>query len=78
VRQWVKKELLEIEYIPTEDNISDIFTKPLARPRFEEIRETEGFAKRDEEEYQVGLHATRYWRSGHSGVPRSLRIAETG
>jgi hypothetical protein len=38
IRHWVKKGLLKIEYVPTEDNISDIFTKPLARPRFEKLR----------------------------------------
>jgi hypothetical protein len=39
IRHWVKKDLLKIEYVPTEDNISDIFTKPLARPRFEKLRD---------------------------------------
>ena len=38
IRHWAKKELLKIEYVPTEDNVADIFTKPLARPRFEKLR----------------------------------------
>ena len=35
VRDWVQKKIIEIVKVPTEENISDILTKSLARPRHE-------------------------------------------
>jgi hypothetical protein len=31
---------IQIQYVPTAQNIADIFTKPLQAPRFRELRET--------------------------------------
>jgi hypothetical protein len=35
VRDWVQRKIIEIVKVPTEENISDILTKSLARPRHE-------------------------------------------
>ena len=34
----LENKLLEIKYVPTDENIVDIFTKPLSRPLFEKFR----------------------------------------
>jgi len=34
IREAIEDKKIEIEYVPTEENIADIFTKALARPRF--------------------------------------------
>ena len=40
--------MIKMEYIPTQENVADVFTKALARPRFKEfvkgleLRELEG------------------------------------
>jgi hypothetical protein len=38
VRAHVKNSTFELRYCPTEDNVADIFTKPLPRPRFQKLR----------------------------------------
>ena len=35
VRDYVTRNLMKFQYIPTEDNISDIFTKPLEKTIFQ-------------------------------------------
>jgi len=35
IREAVKDEKILMTYIPTDENLSDIFTKALARPKFE-------------------------------------------
>jgi hypothetical protein len=35
VREAVESKAIHVEYIPTDDNLVDLFTKPLARPKFE-------------------------------------------
>ena len=34
IREVVKEEKIKVTYIPTEENIADIFTKVLARPKY--------------------------------------------
>jgi hypothetical protein len=38
VRSLVQSGILKLQYCPTEDNIADIFTKALPRPRFTKLR----------------------------------------
>ena len=34
IRQLIQDEVPSLEYLPTEEHVADIFTKPLASPRF--------------------------------------------
>ena len=34
IREAIEDKKIEIEYVLTEENVADIFTKALARPRF--------------------------------------------
>ena len=38
IRSALKDHIIELDYVPTSDNIADIFTKALARPTFERLR----------------------------------------
>ena len=44
VREQQEKGVLDISYIHTDEQIADIFTKPLLRPRFEKLRDLIGVA----------------------------------
>jgi hypothetical protein len=35
IREAVENSKINMQYIPTNDNIADIFTKPLAKAKFE-------------------------------------------
>ena len=39
IREAVEDNIIRMEYIPTQENIADIFTKVLARPKFKEFVE---------------------------------------
>ncbi len=39
VREMVARGLVTLEYVPSEDNLADILTKPLAPARFEALME---------------------------------------
>ena len=34
IREMVKEEKIKVTYIPTDENVADIFTKVLARPKY--------------------------------------------
>ena len=38
IRDHVLNNVVELEFVPTEDQLADIFTKPLSQDRFEKIR----------------------------------------
>lgn len=38
IRELVEQMQVRAEFVPTEENVADILTKPLARPRFEKLR----------------------------------------
>ena len=38
VKGYVEREDIELEYVPTDQNIADLYTKPLARSKFEYFR----------------------------------------
>ena len=38
-------EQITLDYVPTEHNIADLFTKPLPRPRFEILRDAIGLVQ---------------------------------
>jgi hypothetical protein len=44
VREQQEKGVLDISYIRTDEQLADIFTKPLPRPRFEKLRDLIGVA----------------------------------
>ena len=44
IREALENKLLEIKYVPTDENIADIFTKPLSRPLFEKFRKMLGLS----------------------------------
>ena len=44
IREALENKLLEIKYVPTDENIVDMFTKPLSRPIFEKFREMLGLS----------------------------------
>jgi hypothetical protein len=48
IREAVQNQVLETRRVDTEDNVSDIFTKPLARPRFEKLRVLLGMGMRED------------------------------
>ncbi|KAG8648959.1 hypothetical protein MANES_08G054502v8 [Manihot esculenta] len=45
IRQCVQSEVIELEYVNTNEQLADILTKPLARQRFLELREKIGLKK---------------------------------
>jgi hypothetical protein len=46
IREIIEKEEIEIEYVRTDENVSDIFTKALGRPTFVRHREKLGLIER--------------------------------
>ena len=44
IHEALKNQLLEIKYVPTDENIVDIFTKLLSRPLFEKFTEMLGLS----------------------------------
>ena len=42
IHEAVEDGKIKVEYLPTEDNVSDIFTKPLAKPKFRKFVEKLG------------------------------------
>ena len=44
IREALENKLLEIKYVPTDENIVDIFTKLLSRPLFKKFREMLGLS----------------------------------
>jgi hypothetical protein len=45
IREAVEDGKIEVKYIPTDNNVSDIFTKPLPRPKFVKFVEMLGLRK---------------------------------
>ena len=42
VREAVEDKKIKVAYIPTDENVSDIFTKPLPKPKFQKFVELLG------------------------------------
>ena len=47
IREAVEDGKIQIKYVPTDENMSDIFTKALPRPKFESFVEMLGLRKQD-------------------------------
>ena len=39
IRDMVQRKAIHVQYLPTHEQIADIFTKPLAKTKFEYFRE---------------------------------------
>ena len=52
IREAVEDKKIFVKYIPTEDNVADIFTKPLARLKFEDFVSKLGLRELGQEEKQ--------------------------
>ena len=48
LRDLVAKKILRTDYIPSSKNLADIFTKPLTRIKFLELRQHLGMITRDQ------------------------------
>ena len=48
IREAVEDGKTQVKYIPTDDNVSDIFTKPLLRPKFTKFVESLGLRRSDD------------------------------
>lgn len=44
LREWIKREMIDVKYCPTEYNIADLLTKPLAGTRIRTLRLLAGLA----------------------------------
>jgi len=42
LREQVQDQMVKLDYVPSKENIADIFTKPLTRDSFEYLREKLG------------------------------------
>ena len=47
IHEAVEDGKIQVKYIPTDDNISDIFTKPLLRPKSTKFMELLGLRRLD-------------------------------
>jgi hypothetical protein len=45
IRDMVQRKAVHVQYLPTHEQIADIFTKPLARMKFEYFRERLGLVE---------------------------------
>jgi hypothetical protein len=45
IRDMVQRKVVHVQYVPTHEQIAYIFTKPLARTKFEEFRERLGLVE---------------------------------
>ena len=46
-RECVEDKTIDLEYVPSADNVSDMFTKPLGRVKFEKFRRRLGICASD-------------------------------
>lgn len=49
IREHVEQGTLNIEHVPGEDQLADIFTKPLSKCRLERLRDMLGVRKANQE-----------------------------
>jgi hypothetical protein len=45
IRDMVQRKAVHVQYLPTHEQIADIFTKPLAKTKFEYFREGLGLVE---------------------------------
>ena len=48
-KEKIEDEVVETDYVPTEENLSDIFTKPLTRDRYQKLRTEIGIKQIDKD-----------------------------
>ncbi|CAA7042015.1 unnamed protein product [Microthlaspi erraticum] len=53
IRECVENELVEVEHVPGDKQKADIFTKPLGRIKFKEMRELVGIQDVSEEGFKL-------------------------
>ena len=47
IRYMVQKGVVNLKYVPTEEQVADVLTKPLARVKFDYFRENLGVVQKD-------------------------------
>ena len=47
IRDMVQKGVLKLKYVPTKEQVADVFTKPLAHVKFEYFRDKLGAVRKD-------------------------------
>ena len=47
IRDMVQKEAVKLKYVPTEEQVADVLTKPLARVKFEYFRDKIGVFRKN-------------------------------
>ena len=47
IRDMVQKGAIKLKYVPTEEQVADVLTKPLARVKFEYFRDKLGVVRKD-------------------------------
>ena len=47
IHEAVEDSKIQVKYVPTDDNVLDIFTKPLLRPKFTKFVESLGLRRLD-------------------------------
>ena len=47
IRDMVHKGAVKLKYVPTEEQVADVLTKPLARVKFEYFRDKLGVVQKD-------------------------------
>ena len=77
IQENVKNGQIQVEYLPTESMIADIFTKPLGRIKFEKFREAlrvvparEGARKVLQDKHSAGTFSSK--EANHSRYDRVL------
>ena len=45
IHDAVEDDKIQVKYVPTDDNVSNIFTKPLPRPKFTKFVESLGLRR---------------------------------
>ena len=68
LREQIGRKSITIKYIPTQDNIADILTKPLPRPAFEKLRPMLGVITC----HPITSQSTSTLREGISRIPATL------
>ena len=63
IREAVQDGKIMVSYIPTDENVSDVLTKPLTKPKFQHFVEMLGLRESEEDLKGVRHHRIEYRRA---------------